>query len=985
MFLQLTKKNNLAILSIIVFAFFVSFFVFNFSVKSQNETESYAIATVSPSETPHNLVGTYYNLRDYSGKFLLNNKGIEPITVYATLYNMSGQSITIPPETVNASSHRLIDLNNWASQGGESFKEGSIKIFHTGKDLVLGTQIYLENDNESFSFDEKLAELTKFDTRKQEAVWWMPNRQTDVKIALSNTSDTVLSINATLSRKPKKVGVTENFTLQPHQTRLLDLRNDFTDGSQFDNHDVIGLSLEHAGAKDALLARIMLKNETFGYSNVVQFSNPNTAKSNEYQGVGFHIDKLGGTQLEPIIIAKNVGTVNSNVQIKIPYTRNNGTTNTIILPIEKLKAGEMLQIDASQITNIALQENIKIAGIEITYDTPNGSVIAATHSISPNRNQVYRVPMWDPLQQRSPTGGYPWRIEPTSTTKAYIKNITDQEEDYVAFLLWENGGEYMIGLKAIKPHQSIEIDVKKLRNDQTPDERGRIIPLNINNGQLQWTLRRKDNLPDDDAKANLALVGRSEQIDFVKNVSSNYACQNCCTGDFVSGRIVAATQDQNQPIPQGETRFYFAVEEQQSCYGGYYGFIIDDVIENAVWNTGNSNVATVTGGAVSGINPGNATITASWRPYTAVNYTCSPSQLAFISEGINCNETSDTVQLIKPRKDEEPIITPKVAACGSCVLLRWQTPFTAFKTVSVTPTPIIKIFRNGQDITSTPQNQNVQTVTVGEKISLSATVTGGTASNNQWVIPGNRIANYVDSLSSAVVTQLGSTNQTSVTYYWVDGEDGRQVDYSVTVNNSTYSAHASFDVKKPNVSVTPSRSPFIGIVERANGQRFFAYGDSGFTPGVALQGVVSPATNGSFQWIQIYNENKTLRLTTKLFGCGSGTIAGRNGAGLDTSYPYRPGLLLEDSPDISLTMGFDRVTVNDSASAYLMFRSNTSDSIWIPMKVFTWTWGGLVERPNVSNNDWFKINSFNPLPFEQVGASFPEWQRNVASNSWICQ
>jgi hypothetical protein len=221
-------------LSIIAFAFLAIFSAFNFSVKSQSEIETTKSAT--PTETPHNLVGTYYNLRDYSGKFLLNNKGIETITVYATLYNMSGQSITIPPETVNASSHRLIDLNNWASLGGESFKEGSIKIYHTGKDLVLGTQIYLENDNASFSFDEKLAELTKFDTRKQEAVWWMPNRQTDVKIALSNTSDTVLSINATLSRKPKKVGVTENFTLQPHQTRLLDLRSDFTDGSQFDNH-----------------------------------------------------------------------------------------------------------------------------------------------------------------------------------------------------------------------------------------------------------------------------------------------------------------------------------------------------------------------------------------------------------------------------------------------------------------------------------------------------------------------------------------------------------------------------------------------------------------------------------------------------------------------------------------------------------------------------------------------------------------------------
>jgi hypothetical protein len=716
MFLQLNKKNNLTVLSIIAFIFLISFSAFNFLVKSQNEIESFKSATLT--EIPHNLVGTYYNLRDYSGKFLLNNKGIETITVYPTLYNMSGQLITIPPETVNASSHRLIDLNNWASLGGESFKEGSIKIFHTGKDLVLGTQIYLENDNESSSFDEKLAELTKFDTRKQEAVWWMPNRQTDVKIALSNTSDTVLSINATLSRKPKKIGVTENFTLQPHQTRLLDLRNDFTDGSQFDAHDVIGLSLEHAGAKDALLARIMLKNETLGYSNVVQFSNPNTAKSNEYQGVGFHIDKLGGTQLEPIIIAKNVGTTDSNIQIKIPYTRSNGTTDTIILPIEKLKSGEMSQINANLITNIALQENIKVAGIEVTYDTQNGSVIVAAHSVSPNRNQVYRVPMWDPLQQKSPTGGYPWRIEPTSTTKVYIKNITDQEEDYVAFLLWENGGEYMIGLKAIKPNQSIEIDVKKLRDDQTPDERGRIIPLNINNGQLQWTLRRKDTLPDDDAKGNLALVGRSEQIDFVKNTSSNYACQNCCAGDFAGGYIEAAIPSQTGPITAGTSRVYFAVEEQETCYGGLYGFYNPVPIYNAVWATSNSNIATVSGGLVSGINQGDAEVTAAWYPRSSYVIPCGPPQQFVNPDGTLCNEKDEIFQSIKPAKEDDPTIFTKLAACGSCTLRRWTYAYVASKFVSVAEPDFT--------ITVPPTAKDGSTVT------FSSTITRGTPVSYQW-------------------------------------------------------------------------------------------------------------------------------------------------------------------------------------------------------------------------------------------------------------
>jgi hypothetical protein len=39
------------------------------------------------------------------------------------------------------------------------------------------------------------------------------------------------------------------------------------------------------------------------------------------------------------------------------------------------------------------QENIKVASLEIVYDTAPGSVIAAAHSISDDHNQVFRVPL----------------------------------------------------------------------------------------------------------------------------------------------------------------------------------------------------------------------------------------------------------------------------------------------------------------------------------------------------------------------------------------------------------------------------------------------------------------------------------------------------------------------------------------------------------------------------------------------------------------
>jgi hypothetical protein len=93
----------------------------------------------------------------------------------------------------------------------------------------------------------------------------------------------------------------------------------------------------------------------------------------------------------------------------------------------------------------------------------------------------------------------------------------------------------MIGMKAVAPHQTIEIDVKKLRDEKTPDETGQVIPLDISKGQLKWSLKRTITpAPGEEIRDSLALAGRTEQIDVVNGISSNYACQNWCDSNYHS-------------------------------------------------------------------------------------------------------------------------------------------------------------------------------------------------------------------------------------------------------------------------------------------------------------------------------------------------------------------------------------------------------------------------------------------------------------------
>ncbi|HEX8266974.1 MAG TPA: hypothetical protein VF596_16350 [Pyrinomonadaceae bacterium] len=388
------------------------------------------------------------------------------------------------------------------------------------------------------SFEEKLAEIGKYDSRRLEGAWAMPSRETDVKIALSNAVDCELTVTARLTRKPHVTSEPQTFTLAPHETRVLDLRRDFPGGNQSINSEAIALSLEHNGTKESLLARAFISDSARGYSNLAQFSNPLTGKTEKYHGAGLHLETIDGERLKPVVVVRNTATTDANLTGRVPYTRADGTTETIVLPETRLRPNEIGLLDMREVVRRSEREQIKTAGLEIEYDTAPGSVIIAVHSESASRNQVFRVPMWDPLGQRTATGGYPWQIEGTSTTKAYLKNITDRPQKYVAFFNWENGGMYMIGEKTLEAHQTIEIDVKDLRDRQVPDFKERTIPLSLSRGQIQWALNQEDEAAaNGDTLTMLAVLGRSEQIDLAKGISSNYACQNCCLGNYRGSEI----------------------------------------------------------------------------------------------------------------------------------------------------------------------------------------------------------------------------------------------------------------------------------------------------------------------------------------------------------------------------------------------------------------------------------------------------------------
>ena len=307
----------------------------------QNDVQQHIFPITEPTpEKQHTLVGAFYDVENFpNAKLLLNNKDTQMREVRPTLYNLDGQILELPPVQVEAQSFRLINLREWTDFGGNSFRQGSIKLFHLGKDLAIGMQIYLEDEGRSLSFEEKLLEIGTYDSRRLEGVWFQPSNQTETKIVLTNTSEELLTVSATLSRRPRNLSAPQTFILQPHQSRLIDLRETF--GNAFANSDAVGIALTHNGTASALLARAMVSEPRKGYSTVVTLSNPNTAKSNELHGAGLRLGTINDDELTPTLVLRNTSNEDTIVKVRLPYTRTGGAGSIL-----KKKASNSASIHA---------------------------------------------------------------------------------------------------------------------------------------------------------------------------------------------------------------------------------------------------------------------------------------------------------------------------------------------------------------------------------------------------------------------------------------------------------------------------------------------------------------------------------------------------------------------------------------------------------------------------------------------------------------
>ncbi|HMQ03778.1 MAG TPA: hypothetical protein PKD26_07670 [Pyrinomonadaceae bacterium] len=263
--------------------------------------------------------------------------------------------------------------------------------------------------------------------------------------------------------------------------------------------------------------------------------------------------------------------------------------------------------------------------------------------------------MFDPENMPASAGGFPWKADGDFRTLVYIKNETDTEREYTAYLTYE-GGQYVSGIRKIKPHETVAIDFRTIRDEQIPDVNGVLIPLNVEHGQIAWSARGIETR---------VMSGRSEQISLSGGVASTYACYSCCIMRHYSSGVSQTAET----INIGGSATFTAWQRDENCETVFSPY----PIESPSWTSSNSTAASVDGGVATENSPGSANIQAGWWTNETIGYeVCEPSS-QYVTPYVPLTVLAPTIQVTEAGfVDDHP-------------LHKWPPPGTAIDT-GYTPT-----------------------------------------------------------------------------------------------------------------------------------------------------------------------------------------------------------------------------------------------------------------------------------------------------------
>jgi hypothetical protein len=512
-----------------------------------------------PPPSPRRIYAPAIDLNEaQSCEIVLNSRSANPIEITPTFYTAGGDAIIGNPIQLQPAEIRFIPVEQLmprAIRGAHRW--GGIALSYTGNVLEVWAQITFHGIGGG-SIDETFNVLEERGSDTREAVWWMPRQSTAI-LALGNASGKAVRANVQFSP-----GESEDVDIPAGKTKFV---RRHAGGNQARMESVKIVTQGDPGA--IRVAGFIVGDDDSFASSIRFYDTKKTAQPNLY-AINLRLSRT-----TPRIVLKNTSDAPITAS-PLFLTPNGDQHNPVELPSLSIAPREIVDLDLSDLRAAAAsRSDLDSVGVRIENSGTPGSLIGAAYSTDQTTGLTYDVPLRDTGPTRNRTGSYPWRIDGDYSTIVSVSNAGNQPAAFQVEIRYA-GGPYSIRPRQLKAGETAYFDLRKLRDEQTPDRTGKTLPLTLDRGQFHWSVVA--------TPGGGQIIGRAEVRGRSAHVISSYSCPTCCPDHGPYGGF--------DPSYYGVFASDFAPTgsngEMLDCYGNNYW-------QNILWytlTTDNSAVAT---------------------------------------------------------------------------------------------------------------------------------------------------------------------------------------------------------------------------------------------------------------------------------------------------------------------------------------------------------------------------------------------------------
>lgn len=459
------------------------------------------VSATARSRTVLRTFAPFWRIGDgYSSTLIVRNIATRSsLSATPIVFTANNNQLQLPTIRLAPSEVKKIPLEQALQTAGSSAKSGALALQMDGSQppTIIGEMVITDYQH-GVIFDLPLhAGYANDDAKELHAVWWLPDVKTQGTVVLFNASDKRISV---------RPSVTINFaqhafprvTLAAHETKKLDLRELVQQSGHLDA-EIGSISLGYEGPAHALLPALLLANEKTGFSLTGKFfvkrAEQPTLQANQ-DSVTWHYPAvfsgkadtaLGfqkGSKLTPYALISNDTDRVVASQLDASFTTNDGSTQSVSLPINPLLPRETRLIDLTELTKELIPKNVGWFSLRLSHSGREGDLALQLSSVDQKKDFVFTAE--GTTQPQGRLDSLYWNVDDDLQAMLVVQNTggsTVQAQATLSYDTSDGGqGTYKLPLMELSPRATRILNLKQIIASGQPDEAGRVIPANTSLG-----------------------------------------------------------------------------------------------------------------------------------------------------------------------------------------------------------------------------------------------------------------------------------------------------------------------------------------------------------------------------------------------------------------------------------------------------------------------------------------------------------------------